>query len=489
MAWVSAKNLHGTQQIYFVTDVVGSGKTALAHSIAEQCSYAGVLASSFFFDQNAGRTSARHFVFNLVRDLDRIPAISPHISRALRADPNLALSQPVARAFQKLVSEPLVASNVEGPFVVVIDALNQTVTAEVQDILRTQIPKLPGIIRVFVTSRPERNILRSLGPDIVNHDLAIHQAENYQDIRSFIDDKLAEIASHHSLQNWPDPQLTAKLLERAEGLFLWVVIICDYLLSHATYPDKMLERLLDSMRNSPLPPEEKMDHLYSTILDTCHWDDPDFVDDYEQVMGVMVAQKIALPMDALQELHGRFIRVRAILDPLASLITGVNSINQPVQLLHNSFREYITLRATDPRSVDLNTHNLRLTLLCLRILNDALTTNIRGCGYLKTTKGAGIPEVEVDHFTEQQWYAAKFWSSHLTQVTGSSPEVLRVLRTFLEKHLTKWLEVLISKCTYQSLVPVLKWLQVGSYLLCTPLLTLVCTSGQRGHQHRHTYRQ
>jgi hypothetical protein len=32
MAWVREKDLSGTEQIYFLADVVGSGKTALAHS-------------------------------------------------------------------------------------------------------------------------------------------------------------------------------------------------------------------------------------------------------------------------------------------------------------------------------------------------------------------------------------------------------------------------------------------------------------------------
>ncbi|KAJ7283408.1 hypothetical protein C8J57DRAFT_734346 [Mycena rebaudengoi] len=466
MTWVRTKDLSGTRQIYFIADVVGSGKTALAHSVAEQCSYAGVLVSSFFFDKTAGRTSPRQFVFNLARDLDKISSVSQHISRALRADPNLALSQPVAHLFKKLIFDPVVESKLEGPLVVIIDGLNEADTAEVQNILRTQVPKLPGTFRFFVTSRPERSILNGLGPDIPPHDLAIHQDNNRADIAIYTDYRLEEIASHHSLESWPDPQLRAEFLELAEGLFLWVATICDYLHRQVCYPDKMLERLLEKMRDSPLPPEKKMDYLYSTVLDACsYWDDEDFVDGYQQIMGVLVVQSMPLSVDALQRLHGRLPRVKAILVPLASLITGLAGASQPVQILHTSFRQYITLRAPVPRYIHLPPHNARLAILCLRMVNKLLSTKINGCGYLgqklnrRDKKDTGIPDVEADHFTEEQWYATKFWLSHIVQVVDPTPGVMEALLELLSEHLTTWTELMASKWKYQSLIPLQTWLK------------------------------
>ncbi|KAJ7283403.1 hypothetical protein C8J57DRAFT_734394 [Mycena rebaudengoi] len=482
MTWVRTKDLGGTQQVYFITDVVGSGKTALAHSIAEQCSRAGVLVSSFFFDKKAGRTSPRQFVYNLVRDLDKIPAVSQHISRALRADPNLALSQRVARIFEKLVVDPAVESKLEGPLVVVIDALNEADTAEVQSvqtILRTQVPKLPGTFRFFVTSRPERSILNGLGPDIPPHDLAIHQDNNRADIAIYTDHRLGDIASHHSLESWPDPQLRAKFLELAEGLFLWVATICHYLHSQVCYPDKMLERLLEKMRDSPLPPEMRMDYLYSTILDACYWDDNDFVEGYHQIMGVMAVQSMPLTVAALQRLHGRMPRVKTILAFLASLITGLTGVDQPVQILHTSFRQYITLRAPDPRNIHAKSHNAPLAVLCLRIVNKLFSTQISGCGYLdqsddqRDKEDVGIPDVEADYFTEEEWYAAKFWLTHIIQVDNPTVDVIQALREFLSKHLLAWSELITSKWRYQSLLPLLRWLETQSDNLMIKRITSI----------------
>ncbi|KAF8205690.1 hypothetical protein K438DRAFT_1451667, partial [Mycena galopus ATCC 62051] len=125
MDWVWAKDLSGMQQIYFLADVVGSGKTALAHSIAQRCSDCKLLASSFFFDRNMGRTRPRDLILNLARDLgSKFPQVAEYISLALRENLNLALSQPVSQVFEKLVLGPVMQSRVAGPIVVVVDALH-----------------------------------------------------------------------------------------------------------------------------------------------------------------------------------------------------------------------------------------------------------------------------------------------------------------------------------------------------------------------------
>ncbi|KAJ6523867.1 hypothetical protein B0H19DRAFT_1386322 [Mycena capillaripes] len=436
MHWVHTPNLHGTEQIFLLVDVVGSGKTALAHTVAEMM---------VFWPPH----------FSLI-------ALPVEAVLALSADPNLLLSQPVPRLFKTLVFEPLIQSDVDGPVAIVIDALDEAESGELQNILRAQIPKLPGIFRVFVTSRPKGPIIRSLAPDIVPVDLGIHGSANHEDVATYIDYRLNEIASYHGLEDWPNPQLIANLVTRGEGLFIWIATICDYLLSQVCYPDKMLERLLEGMRDTQLPPEKKMDSLYSTILEACHWDDIDFVEGYQQVMGVLMVQKMPLTVDALQLLHGAMPRVKAILLPMASLVTGVTSSIQPAQILHSSLREYITVRAIGRHFIHPELPHAHLAHLCLDMVNRLFSTAISGCGYLGVKKEVGIPDIEVDHFTDEQWYALEFWSDHLTRVEKLAPDVIEALETFLSGHLATWIEILVSKRLYRSLIPTRKWLQTTS---------------------------
>ncbi|KAJ7311536.1 hypothetical protein DFH08DRAFT_452942 [Mycena albidolilacea] len=484
MAWVREKDISGTEQIYFLADVVGSGKTALAHSIAQECSDCNLLASSFFFDCKVGRTNPRDFISNLARDLgSRFPEVSTYISLALRADPNLALSQPVSRLFKELILEPVIQSGIPGPIVVVIDALHEVETPEIQNILRTQITNLSGQFRVFVTSRPEHNVLRSLGPAITPHDLAIHKSANRADMNTYVTHKLEEIRSeHHELENWPDRQLVKTLLDRAEGLFIWIATICDYI-SHHIYPDKILEDLLKTMREFQLPPEEKMDALYSTIMAVCPWHDAYFVDGYQQVVGIMAVEKMPLTVDGLQKLHDSLpksmLRVKAIVDKLASLITGSTSLNQPIQILHGSFREYITQRAPGNHRIFVEQHNAQLALTCLHILTK-LPVEIIKFGYLNSSKGSGVPDMEID-FTEEQLYALEFWLAHITDCNFVNPPIglKAALETFLHLSLQTWIEIITSKSKYQSLIPLRKRLpdelvpELSKFRLGPPLRRLL----------------
>jgi hypothetical protein len=467
LGWIGRPDVNGIEQLYFVTDVVGSGKTALAHAVAQRCSEEGMFVSSFFFDQKAGRTNARDFVYTLARDLgSRNKEVTTLVSLALKAEPSLVRSRPTSFLFKKVILEPVTQSHIDGPIVVVVDAVDQIDNDDLLDILYNQVPKLPGNFRIFLTSRPER-ILRFLTRNNIQpHGLGIHEAANLEDIALYIDYALRDIALDGGLQNWPSPDLSKKFLEKAEGLFIWVVTVCEYLLTQ-TYPDEALETLLESVRTARLPPEEKIDSLYSTILTTCPWQDDRFAERYQQVMGAIVAAKMPLSSPALQILHGAEPRVKAILKPLASLVTGITLEGSPVRILHSSFREFITLRATRPYHIRTKEHSARLAIMCLRILRDIFDTAIDGTGYLsaKVHKGrvAGIPDIMTDHITEEGWYAIRFWPIHIVQVAVPNGEVVSALHTFLFRHLITWIEVLVSGCSYQPLTIVRRWLKVSTF--------------------------
>jgi hypothetical protein len=167
---------------------------------------------------------------------------------------------------------------------------------------------------------------------------------NLEDIAIYTRHKPFEIALDNDLGDWLGEAVVDKILEKAEGLFIWVATVCNYLSRHATYPDDILEKLLDSAWESCLPPEEKMDCLYSEILARCLWEDNCFVQGYQQVLGMIIAAKEPMSVNTLQDIHGPEARVKsqAILMPLASLVTGLIHIGSPVRILHESFQEFIT---------------------------------------------------------------------------------------------------------------------------------------------------
>ena len=79
-----------------IQDVAGTGKSAIAHTVAQNCFYKGVLASSFFFDRNIPdqRTPVKLFS-TIAHDLVWM-SNDPvrHVSQILENDRSVAILQP-----------------------------------------------------------------------------------------------------------------------------------------------------------------------------------------------------------------------------------------------------------------------------------------------------------------------------------------------------------------------------------------------------------
>jgi hypothetical protein len=211
-----------------------------------------------------------------------------------------------------------------------------------------------------------------------------------------------------------------------------------------------------------------MDELYMTILKTCNWRDNAFVQGYGLVVGTIMAAKSPLSMAALQSLHGDNLKwpVEMILQPLGSLLTGMTATDHPVRILHQSFRDFITVRArlsSDSKQffLSIKTYNRHMALLCIQKLNRDLTDNITGTGYLNATEDVmpGIPEISEP--MEAVLYACKFWIDHIVEVQSPVPNELMVeLRNLSSTRLVLWMEVISSKGRFPGLRDVRSWCEV-----------------------------
>jgi hypothetical protein len=300
------------------------------------------------------------------------------------------------------------------------------------------------------------------------------------DIALYIDDRLRHISSRKRLgPHWPDPQLTLDFTTKAEGLFIWVSTISNYLCG-TTYPDTKLRKLLYQRNASGLHAEAKMDELYAEILSSCTWDDEDFANEYQLLVGAIMVARTPLSMTALQSLHRTHptLDVAEILRPIASLFTGLTDSIQPVQIIHLSFRDFLTHRARSSSLhqrffIDERDQSERLALLCLLVMNEDFKVRIRGTGYLTgQSETEGIPAIDESDVPEVLWYACRFWTEHITEIEAPvSYMVLDGLHIFFSTHLAVWMEILVTKFQFQSLFGVRAWLQVR--ILC---LTSVFTS-------------
>ncbi|THV04369.1 TPR-like protein [Dendrothele bispora CBS 962.96] len=452
-----------TAEIFLLSGVAGSGKTSIAHSIAQRCFEEKLLLSSFFFHQEtAGLDVPDGFIPTLARDLGRVnPSIAGDIAFAIENDPALALAHSMSHQFQKLIVEPLRLHPVDMPLLIVIDALDEGFNKDFLTILCEDVLHLPPMIRIFVTSRPDDDIMRYLSPEsphIHRHRLDIHDPSNRNDILIYIRHLLHGIAVRLKLgESWPTDDVIEELATKSEGLFIWASTVINYI-EKSFSPEDTLSSIL-SESTTDLAPGKKMDRLYENILGRCNWDDTGFVKGYNLLMGTIMALRIPLSISAIKSLHtasdARLID-RIMDSTLGSLLPTSSDVSRPLQVLHLSFREFVTTRADPPFFVDQKSHSQRLALSCLQVLNGTLDDDIPGTG---SDECFTVPIVSSDHISEEARYACRFWTEHVLDVRSPSKELQSSLAVFLGEGIIRWMEDIILLGRYQKWIPVWEWMK------------------------------
>lgn len=480
--WIYAADETKTAEIFWLCDVAGAGKSAIAHTIAQKCFHEGILASSFFFDRSTpDRRNPLKLFSTIARDLAGLNnCLVGHVTQVLANDRSVA-SASQSRQFEELILNPVSRHHIDGPAVIVIDGLDEGCDRVTLSILHHRVPKLPGTFRFIVTSRPTDDIRKDLSN--VNHilckSLEIQSEANQHDIALYIRERLQHISSRRDLYiDWPGEQRFRDFTQQAEGLFVWAFTVSEYLLC-AVYPDRKLSKLLYERNMGSLPAEAKMDALYAEVLSACAWDDEDFIHDYLQIIGTIMAAKTPLSSVAIQSIHRKWptLDVKEILRPLSSVLTGFFNEGQPIRVLHHSFRDFLTIRAQSSSLherfwVNEKEHSQHMALLCLQVLNEDLNSDISGTGYLSdlTPQAFGIPPIDGSNITEVLWYACRFWADHIIQMDGPvSDTFLSLLRQFLLEKLVVWMEALNSIYPFKPLHEVREWLRVS--VMCRHYLT------------------
>ncbi|KAF8598006.1 TPR-like protein [Ceratobasidium sp. AG-I] len=470
-AWVDEASGANGAQIYLLTAVAGAGKTTVAHTVAHHFHERGQLVSSFFFDhETEGRSTPIALFTTIAADLARVSKqLADRITAAIENEQGLPMA-PLSRQFQELVLKPCQNCTVRGPLVIVIDALDEGISSDLLKILRDDVPCLPSVLHIFLTSRMQPDI-DSLcrRPHVRMAPLDIDSSANLLDMTIFVRHRLQQVADTRGFDSdWPGEQLRSELEARAAGLFIWIATVCDYILSR-TDPKRELEKLLSESRPTTTSAEAKMDKLYARILESCDWEDEEFVHGYLRAMGVSLATKTPLTITAWNVLFDDKTAVPDfVLQRLSPLLTGMSKdrhLIQPVRVLHQSFRDFLVLRAgSSPEHarfhVDEQKHSQDLALLCLRLLNRDLCEGMAGVGYLARDESGcpGIPAIEGDGVSEALWYACRFWIDHVLDVKPAAlAELGNALESFMETKAVLWMEIMATKGRFRGLLEVREW--------------------------------
>jgi hypothetical protein len=336
------------QRMLWIHGLAGSGKSTISTTIANIFRDSGQLGAFLFFDRD---TTERSDPMRVVRTLaHQLGSSNPTGGAAIRSvierDQNILMS-PLTCQFQRLVLDPL--SEVELPastIVIVLDALDECGTADERStllqILTQHSINLPFAIRILITSRAEVDIYNAFGLHhrILTYELDTTSTANSDDILSYFRHRMALIQSmnrHLRLGvDWPGEEVPGRLVLRASGLFVWASTACEFINGHA--PKKRLDIVLRDETASSA--EAALDILYTTALEsTGRWDDDDFVEEFQDIMGTVIIAFQPLSSSAIDTLLQRPEDT-----PSMHTISLLGCLLQPsptVRVLHPSFADFL----------------------------------------------------------------------------------------------------------------------------------------------------
>lgn len=396
--------------ICWLNGPAGSGKSAVAQTIAERCRDNRRLASSFFFFRGSGyRSKFERFIPTLAYQLSLSdPATESFIRRVLQSEPAIAHQSPIYQ-FQRLMIEPVQATRTPilsifaKPMVIVIDALDECDDKElmakfievITDACRRghQFP-----FRVFFTSRVEDHLRKKLEANAAILPLALPDFDATDDIHDFFRSAFSTIHKENLVMRnipspWPSSSDLEALVKKASGSFIFASTLINLVNDGSDFPHRKLPIALTA--------DAGLDPLYTQVLSaaprSCH---------FEQVIGTIMVLESPLSVTSL----GHLLRLEAA-DILQALL-GVQSIlmipgddNQHIQLFHTSLRDFLTKQSRSrDYFVDPPTHHLFIVMNCLELI--------------------GVPSNGVNFSGGAEGYVCAYWCHHLKQAVTEGRDSL-----------------------------------------------------------------
>jgi hypothetical protein len=447
--------------------LAGTGKSAIAQTIAERTFADGRLGASFFCSRDFEDRSDLRLIF---------PSLAVQLARKyiefrsvfvplVQSDPGIA-HESLHNQMEKLIVRPLTESAVST--VIVIDALDECkdeeTTSAILSVLGRLIYKVPNA-KFFLTGRPEPRIqsgfrlplLKKITDVFVLHYVEQNLITN--DVRLLLKHSFLEIADcRGGLDGWPTDEEVERLCERAAGLFVYAVATVKFIDKRGTNPRKQLGLLLQSPESSVREAKMKfktnttLDSLYKSILQEAFGDDDDPDNDpkIRSVVGAVLLAINPLSPSTIATLLDLDVNdVFPLLSSVQSLLILHEDMNCPVRPFHKSFPDFITdpNRCTNQRfHISPPHHHSQLLIGCLDLMGRSLEKNM--CKLPDGVANSDIGDLKERigrYIGPALQYACRSWHTHLVgghATSVNSLEITSALHQFLETKFLFWLEVL-----------------------------------------------
>ena len=273
--------------VFWLHGTAGSGKSAIAHTIAIEFDKDKQLGSFFPFDRTYLAERRHEKVFTTIaRDLaDSNTGYKQAVLDVIKEKTWLKSTPDLSLQWDSLLVGPSIYLSDAGPILIVIDALDESgdhlSRTALLSILATRAGDLPPNIRILLTSRTGDDILQALAPSphvlsrdlnnvsksSIDHDISIYISKQLRGINDAFFDNRIQV-----------------LVIRSEGLFQWAYVACEFIkdTGRISNPIQQFYKLLNPVKGAV----GALDSLYDTVLHSmlCS-DNDDAVQLFRSVMG------------------------------------------------------------------------------------------------------------------------------------------------------------------------------------------------------------
>lgn len=456
MEWVISPS---HKSIFWLKGMAGTGKSTISRTVARSLKDTNHLGASFFFKRGEGnRGNAKKFFPTLTRQLmSSISVLRSGVHKALHDDPDIASKSP-REQFDKLLLQPLLNLDQLGrqpqTTVIVVDALDECEhDQDVRNIIRL-LPLLQKVkavrLRIFLTSRPEPPIhlgFSEISDDkfqnLVLHEIPEDVTEN--DIRLFLQDRFAKIKHDRNIaQAWPGDEIIQELVKMSVPLFISAATVCRYIENSKWEPKSRLAELLTDQAKYVSRMDKTYMPILTRLLDDQESDESEqrqLLQEFQKTIGVIVLLAVPLSINGLSLFLGIGAdQISNRLDSFRSVLTIPEDRDQPIRILHLSFREFLVQSSTKFHVDERRTHRV-IANSCLKTMRSRLQKDI--CHLASP----GTQNADIDHQHIRQClppelqYSCRYWIHHLEQSQTLTSEIENIL-LFLQTHFLHWVEAM-----------------------------------------------
>ncbi|KAE8306283.1 quinon protein alcohol dehydrogenase-like superfamily [Aspergillus transmontanensis] len=445
--------------IFWLNGMAGTGKSTISRTVADRLKRQNLLAASFFFKRGEqDRGNAKLLFSTLAKQLgSTIPQLSPSIQRAIEEDPDIS-ERMLREQFEKLILQPLLTN--QGPtttMIIVIDALDE---CDKEDDIQVILCLLPQVqkssstqLRFLLTSRPELPIRQGFTAVVDKYqDLILRKIPEpviKHDIELYFKKKFAQLRQERSFSpGWPGDAIIRILVDRAVPLFISATTLYRFISDRKRSPETRLRAILSDEKNYA----SKMDTTYMPVLNQLltgedEQETQQLVNEFKNIVGVIILLATPVSVNTLSRLldmEQTIIRIH--LDLLHSVLDVPTKLDEPVRILHLSFRDFLLDNTKKGSRFWINEKEVhqKLTSQCFKIMQH------RQCGLKKNIcdlKHAGTQRSEIDRYTiayclpPDLHYACRYWAHHLLQSHDPANELNHAF-SFMKMHFLHWIEAM-----------------------------------------------